>query len=204
SYNPKYVYKAYEIIHTNLEHDYVYLLLENYYNRTDMSTFSVDNFIDCNLFIQFAYARDNRLYNNTYFTMKAGPAGYNTVMTMWDTDISFGKKSVNGYNYEETIHTPMEREDTDSIRALHPDYDRRAYDRWQMLRQDVLSEENIAQHIENCMAEITFSSSLTRDYKKWGIGEDSADTLEGVENFIAARLPWLDGYLAQQAESAIL
>lgn len=204
SYNPKYVYKAYEIIHTNLEHDYVYLLLENYYNRTDMSTFSVENFIDCNLFIQFAYARDNRLYNNTYFTMKAGPAGYNTVMTMWDTDISFGKKSVNGYNYEETIHTPMEREDTDSIRALHPDYDRRAYDRWQMLRQDVLSEENIAQHIENCMAEITSSSSLARDYKKWGIGEDSADTLEGVENFIAARLPWLDGYLAQQAESAIL
>jgi len=198
-YHPEYVYKAYNIVHTNLDHDYVYLLLENFYSRTDMSSFNVDNFIDCNLFIQFAYARDNRLYNNTYFTMKASPEGYKTTMTMWDTDISFGKTGVMNLDYDGTVFSPMEREDTDSIRALHPDYDRRAYERWCTLRRDILSEENIAAEIEKHMAEITQSGSLARDYEKWGIAADNADNLDTVKQFINERLPWLDGYLAEKA-----
>ncbi len=199
NYEPAYVYKAYNIVHTNLDHSYVYLLLENFYNRTDMSSFNVDNFIDCNLFIQFAYARDNRLYNNTYFTMKASPTGYKTTMTMWDTDISFGKFGVASLDYDGTVFTPMEREDTDSMRALHPDYDQKAYERWCHLRRDILSEERINAEIEEHLAEVNRTGSLARDYAKWGIAPDDADNTETVRKFISERLPWLDGYLAEKA-----
>ena len=199
TYNAEYVYKAYKIIHSNLDEGYVNLLLDNYYSRTDMSDFNVDNFIDCNLFIQFAFARDNRLFNNNYFTLKASPEGYKTTITMWDTDISFGKTGVLLLDYDGTVFSPMEREDTDSIREIHPDYDRKAYERWCQLRRDILSEENINAEIEKHLGEINRSGSLARDYAKWGIAEDDGDNLETVKRFITERLPWLDGYFAEKA-----
>ena len=200
TYEPQYVYKAYNIVHTNLDHDYVYLLMENIFNRSDMTSFDVNNFIDTNLFIQFAYARDNRLYNNTYFTLYSGVNGYRTVMTMWDTDISFGKASVSVYNLDSTVYTPMEREDTDAIRAIYPEYDKMALERWQYLRSTVLTEENIAAHTDRIMGEITRTGSLARDHAKWNITSEDSDNLEGLNSFIELRLPWLDDLFAQAAQ----
>ena len=199
TYVAEYAYKAYKIIHTNLDEDYVYLLLDNFFSRTDMSSFNVDNFIDCNLFIQFSFARDNRLFNNNYFTLKASPDGYKTTITMWDTDISFGKYGVSRLDFDGTVYAPMEREDTDSIRALHPDYDQKAYERWCQLRKNILTEEYIYDKMDTLMDEITLTGSLARDYEKWGVAEDDEDNLETVKRFVAERLPWADEYLAEKA-----
>ena len=133
------------------------------------------------------------------FVMKSSPEGYKTTMTLWDTDISFGKFGVTNLDFEGTVNRPMEREDTDSIRALHPDYDAKAYERWCQLRSGILSEENINAEIEEHMAVITQSGSLARDYAKWGITEDDADNLDTLKHFISERLPWADSYLAELA-----
>ena len=50
------------------------------------------------------------------------------------------------------------------------------------------------------MDEITFTGSLARDHEKWGIAADDEDNLEFLQEYISAKLPWLDEYLAQKAQ----
>ena len=198
--NLEHVYNAYEIIHTNLEEDYVYLLMENIFNRSDMSSLNLDNFIDTNMFIQLAYARDNVLFNNVYYVLRASIEGYKTTLTMWDTDISFGKKGFAVIDFDTCLNNSMERHDTYVMRALYPDYDQKAYERWCQLRQSVFSEEYIYDKMDALMDEITFTGSLARDHEKWGIAADDEDNPEFLQEYISAKLPWLDEYLAQKAQ----
>ena len=198
----EHVYNAYEIIHTNLEEDYIYLLMENIFNRSDMTSFNIDNFIDTNMFIQLAYARDNKLFNNVYYILRAHIEGYKTTLLLWDTDISFGKGSIDFVDYERCMYNPMERPDTENMRKLHPDYDKKAYERWCQLRQGVFAEEYIMDKIDEIMQEINISGSLARDYSRWEITEDNPDNLEYLQNFISEKLKWLDNYLAESAKNS--
>lgn len=196
------VYDAYEIIHTNLEHDYIYLLMENIFNRSDMTSFNLKNFIDTNMFIQLAYARDNHLFNNVYYVLRASIEGYKTTLTLWDTDISFGKSTTDVIDYERCMYNSMERPDTDNIRKLYPDYDVLAYERWCQLRQGIFSEEYISDTINDIMAEITLTGSLSRDYEKWNVPADTPDSLEYLKNFISEKLLWCDDHFAEEASES--
>lgn len=198
----EHVYDAYEIIHTNLEEDYIYLLMENIFNRSDMTSFNLDNFIDNNMFIQMAYARDNKLFNNVYYILRAHIEGYKTTLLLWDTDISFGKGSIDFVDYDRCMYNPVERPDTANIRLLYPDYDEKAYERWCELRQNVFEESYIMNKIDEIMAEINCTGSLTRDYQRWEIDTEDPDNLEYLQNFISEKLKWLDSYLAEAAGSS--
>lgn len=195
------VFDAYEIIHTNLEEDYVYLLMENIFNRSDMTSFNLNNFIDTNMFIQLAYARDNKLFNNVYYVLRASVEGYKTTLTLWDTDISFGKASIDIVDYDRCMYNPMERPDTENMRKLYPDYDVKAYERWCQLRQGVFDEKYIMDKIDTLMEEITCTGALARDYERWGVSETDADNLEYMKKYISDRLIWLDNYLAEAADN---
>ena len=195
----EYVYNAYEIIHTNLDHDYVYLLMENIFNRSDLSSLNLKNYIDTNMFIQLAFARDNTLFNNVYYVLRASIEGYKTTLTMWDTDISFGKGTIEKIDYDRCMYNPMERPDTSNMRKLHPEYDQLAYERWCQFRQGIFSEEYIFDSIDTIMEEITLTGSLARDYEKWNVAPDDPDNLEYLKKYISDRLLWLDDYLAEKA-----
>ncbi|MBQ7816296.1 MAG: CotH kinase family protein [Oscillospiraceae bacterium] len=196
------VYNAYEIIHTNLEEDYVYLVMENIFNRSDMTSFNLNNYIDINMFIQMAYARDNKLFNNVYYILRANIEGYKTSLVLWDTDISFGKGSIDFIDYDRCLNNPVERPDSANMRLLYTDYDQKAYERWCQLRQDVFEEEYIMHKIDVIMDEITCTGALARDYQKWGITEDNPDNLEYLEKFISDKLKWLDNHLAELADGS--
>lgn len=193
------VRNAYEIVHTNLEEDYIYLLMENIFNQSDLTSLNLKNYIDTNMFLQLSFARDNNLFNNVYYVLRASITGYKTTLTLWDTDISFGKYTYNYLDYETCLNHDMERRDTDRMRLLYPDYDLQAYERWCQLRGSVFSEEYILNKIDSLMAEITCTASLERDHEKWGVSPDDPDNVELIRKYISNKLLWLDEYLAGRA-----
>ena len=110
----------------------------------------------------------------------------------WDTDLSLGVTW--GYDYEESLNEIIERQELETIRKQIPDVDEQIARRWNELRKNIYSEENIFSILENIVSEVTSSGAISRDQECWGLLHEGEDNLENLQSFIKERLEFLDGY----------
>lgn len=151
------------------------------------------NYADVSLFVQFGYMQDNSLFRNIFYLLTPKDGDYELQLILWDTDMSMGLVKDFAYNYEESIHTALNRADYGKVQAAHADLDQVVARRWFALRQTTFSEEHLLSTLQHLAGEITAGGSLLRDRALWGRYVSNPVPLE---TFFHDRLEFLDGYYA--------
>ena len=186
--------EGYSIIYSKLTDAQTYdLWLDLQKNRFGQSV-NLRNYADVSLFVQFGYMQDNSLFRNIFYLLSPRDGDYELQMILWDTDMSMGLVKDFAYNYEESIHTTLNRADYEKVQAVHSDLDQVVAARWFQLRQSVFAEEHLLSTLEGLSGQIAASGAMERDYDRWGLYVSSQRPLE---DFIRDRLEFLDGYYAQ-------
>ena len=68
--------------------------------------------------------------------------------------------------------------------------------RWQKLRQDELSDENLKNMLDDCIHEVQDSGAFTRDAARWPDSRHDAD-YDGMKQFMKERTEFLDKMIQQ-------
>lgn len=188
----------YEIISSSFNEADTYALLYRIWEG-NCTFYDIANFIDINLFLHFASAKDNTLYKNIFYIFAPTSSGYAVTLIPWDTDMSFGTIWTTdfAYDYEESLHSIPRRMEYDAMLELHPDLNERMAARWQELRETVLSEENILSHLTRLETQLAESGVPVRESQKWGEFYGGSDTVENLYRFIREKLPLMDEFYAQ-------
>lgn len=173
-------------------------LLYSYINTTN----AIDIFIFNNFIQGIDHAKDYML-KNMYITLKEDGK---VLYTPWDFDITFG----NVFNAELTNLTDMYKLDPSAnfVMKLNPIYRIRKlgdlsinllmYNRYQYLRDTVLSDGNIANIIDNYESDIYDSGAFIRDMNKNKDGNynNPKIKLNKFKTYVLERLSYLDKYMA--------
>ena len=161
----------------------------------------MDNFLDVNLFMQWASAKDNIQKNMFYLLRKTGD-GYRMHMLPWDTDMAWGTvwDDEDGgfiYDFEASRQLVTLRKEYEWMKLYHPDLDSLMAQRWFRLRDDLLTMENMIQVLKQEQAVLDASGAQKRDTDRWGQYYEGEDSLENLFKSLEARLTWVDAYYSQ-------
>ena len=131
-----------------------------------------------------------------FYTLRKGEAGYRLHMSPWDTDLSWGVLWDAGfvYDYQECMDTSAFRIEFETMLRHYPDLKYRLARRWQELRTDVLSVENVLATLHTAEGQMTRCGVLERDLLLWGQYYQGEDTAARLAQFLEERLLWLDAY----------
>lgn len=187
--------EAFEIKYSHLPNDEAYALVKGLYAQADVSSIDVDNFVDISIFLQLGCLCDNASYKNMYYCLKKEASGYRLTMIPWDADLALGVTwlgDYNGYDYEYALSKEAKRQEYAQI-ALYPDLEERIQERWQKLRKDVLSTQNLLGQMEELIQRLGQSGAYSRDIQRWGLYHEGPDTQEAAVRFLEERLILLDG-----------
>ena len=185
---------GYSIVYSNLTDEETYSLwLDLLENRFGQSV-NLLNYADVSLFVQFGYMQDNSLFRNIFYLLSPRDGDYELQLILWDTDMSMGLVKDFAYNYEESIHTTLNRSDYVKVQAAHKDLDQVVAARWFQLRQGIFAEEHLLSTLERLSGQVSASGAMLRDQDRWGRYVSSPRSLE---DFFRDRLEFLDGYYAQ-------
>ncbi len=184
--------------------DYVEITYESsdfYFQKQIGNVMDEDNLADMWIFLNVIAGRDNR-WKNLYLAYRADDG--KLVMAPWDCDISFG------LNWQEQgdLHLYHEPYSFYEIQTM-PIFDRylelnvnnfrqRLVDRWNELREDWLTAEEIIARANTFRAQLEDSGALTRNRKKWPKSGDTSD-ISYIEEFVNFRISFLDDGIAALA-----
>lgn len=201
SFTPESLEVAYQIIDSPLSEENTFALMEGFYTGEDASVLDLDNFLDINLFLQFAAAVDNFSYKNMFYLLEKGTDGYRLSLLPWDTDMSWGMVWVSGYGYAYRYDESMEknafRQEYSAVKRQIPELDTMLAQRWQLLRQSVLSEKALLSRVEALSAQLRRSGVLHREWQRWDPYFDGADTEQMLQQFLRERLWRMDQYFEE-------
>ncbi len=185
--------------------DYVEVTYESsdfYFQNQVGNLMDEDNLADMWIFLNVIAGRDNR-WKNLYLTCRADDG--KLVMAPWDCDISFG------LNWGESgdLHLYHEPYSFYEVQTM-PIFDRylelnvnefrtTLANRWQQLREDWLSAEEIISRAQKFRTQLEDSGALDRNRKKWPKSGDAAD-ISYIEEFVNFRIPYLDAGIASLAD----
>ena len=105
------------------------------------------------------------------------------------------------YDYDLSMAKDATRQEYASVLRQNPELDVLMAQRWQLLRQQVLAEENILSLVDKMSAELTRSGVLQREWERWGYFFDGADTEAMLRKFLTERLQVLDAHFASFLQS---
>lgn len=190
---------AYEIVHSYLPEADTYGLMEEFFQEKNPDFVNMDNFLDVNLFLQFAAAVDNTNHANMFYLLKQGETGYRLYLLPWDTDMSWGVVWNKGFTYDfaESLQKTALRREYYWMQDFHPDLDHQMAKRWFELRENLLTMENMIPIVEQEQAVLDSGGAQKRDQELWGLYYEGEDSLENLYKSIEARLEWLDDYYSQ-------
>jgi len=196
------VQEAYEIISSHLTEAETYGLMAAFYAGTDVSILDPDNFLDVNLFMQWASAMDNSEYKNMFYLLKQEESGYRMYLLPWDTDMAWGtvwNDEYGGFSYdfEASRQKVTLRKEYVWAKQEDPDLDRKMAKRWFALRENLLTMENMTAVLEREQQILDASGAQKRDQDQWGLFYQGEDSPENLCKSIEARLQWLDDYYSQ-------
>ena len=196
------VQTAYEIVSSNLTQEQTYELMQGSFDGTDVSSLDADNFLDVNLFMQWASAADNYSYKNMFYLLRENGSGYRMHMLPWDTDMSWGTlwDDENGgfiYDFELSRQRITLRREYEWMKAAHPNLDQQMALRWFELRESLLNMENMTAVLEREQAILDASGARERDTDRWGLYYGGEDSPENLYKSMEARLEWVDAYYSQ-------
>lgn len=196
------VQEAYEIVASGLPEAETYGLMQDFYHGRDVDILDPDNFLDVNLFMQWASAMDNADYKNMFYLLKEDADGYRMYLLPWDTDMSWGtvwNEEYGGFSYdfEASRQNVTLRREYDLLKAQYPDLDRQMARRWFELRETLLTPENMQAVLEREQQMLDACGVLQRDQEKWGLFYKGKDSRENLCKSVEARLAWVDAYYSQ-------
>ena len=190
---------GYEIVWTPYDVNETYQAMEQVLKFQDGNGIHMKNFIDVSLFLQFLSGCDNYGYKNMFYALRKTGNAYEMSMVPWDTDLSLGVTW--GYDYEQSVHEMIERQELDTLRKQVPDIDEKMAVRWHQLRKSIYSEENIFAIYEEVTEELLNSGALQRDFECWGLLHEGEDNWGNLQRFIKERLEILDEYYDTEKKS---
>lgn len=191
-----------EVVYSNISDEKIIELTTDFFSKEDLSAVNVENYIDINIFAQFAYTADNLAHSNIFYILDTDNDNLVISHCFWDTDITFGKRTYNALDLEHTINRSLARHDTDILVNFHPDFYINCLDRWQYLRTGFLSEDNIMARLSQYETVLNDSGAAQRNYERWKHCRNEDDGINELKEFISRRLVWSDGYFAIKAEEA--
>ena len=192
---------AYEIVHTGLPEVETYGFIEDFFRGRDGDLLDMDNFLDVNLFFQGASAMDN-IQKNIFYLLRKTEDGYRLQLLPWDTDMSWGtvwRDEAGGfvYDFEASRENVVLRVEYDWMQDYHPDLNHQMAKRWQELRKDLLTMENVTAILEREQQILDASGAQKRDTQQWGLYYNGKDSLENLYRSVEARFAWVDDYYDQ-------
>ena len=170
-------------------------IMEQYDQEIIYDKIDIENWIDVNLFVNWAYMQDNLRRHNMYYVLDDPENDLKISLILWDTDMTFGIGwSDSGYTYIPWIkdYWQCNRPEYKKLKEIYPDLDSRLAERWFELRQNILSEENINSYISSYEKLFYRSGAFARDKAKWGEYHKGQDTIEVFYQFVKDRMPMLD------------
>jgi len=173
-------------------------IIDFFYGRNH-SIIDVDNFIDVNIFLQWASAVDNRS-KNMFFILRKDEQNYCMTMLPWDTDMTWGLYWIDGYVYDfgKSMGTSAFRVEYDKVKLQYTDLEYRIAERWFELREDELSVDNVLFALDTLQQQLCVSGSLLRENACWGyFYEDGVDTIDNLRQFISEKQVQMDTYFLQ-------
>ena len=158
---------------------------------------NMDNVADIWLYLQMMYAEDN-IYKNMFFAFKKESDGYRMYLVPWDTDLTWGNTYVDDGEQLYVQWSPEHVQDylewpfLDRLLKLDVGNIReKVAARWQKLRQDELSDENLKNMLDDCIHEVQDSGAFARDAVRWPDSRHDGD-YEGMQSYMKERLAYLD------------
>lgn len=190
--------EAYEFVTPKVNTEEIYPIMQRVFEGKEPSSYHLYNVIDVNIMLQMASAQDNFSLKNMYHVLKKTDSGYEHFLLPWDTDLSFGVvwKTDVGFCYDrqQSLGQFSHRMETPALRKTDPAYQQKAIERWNYLRQTILTEENILAHIDELYAKLTTSSAVARDVAVWSDRYGGDDTVAALKEYVHARLAFVDEY----------
>ena len=176
-------------------------MIEDFFRGTDGDLLDLDNFLDVNLFFQGASAMDN-IQKNIFYLLRKTEDGYRMYLLPWDTDMSWGtvwRDEAGGfvYDFEASRENVVLRVEYDWMEQYHPDLNQQMANRWQQLRKDLLTMENVTAILEREQQILDASGAQNRDREEWGLYYKGKDSLENLYRSVEARFDWVDAYYDQ-------
>ena len=192
---PEDLASAYEIRYSPLPAEETLSLMEGFFTGEDVSILDLDNFLDINLFLQYASAMDNAYCKNVFYVLERESAGYRLSLLPWDTDLSWGVIwTDNGfqYDYEESITAGITRQEYMPVSRQFPELHLRMAERWKLLRQNLLTEAYVLSLVEEMAGELQRSGVIHREWERWDPFFGDADTLESLKMYLQDQLTRMD------------
>lgn len=183
---------GYEIVSTPYSEEETYEQMVQALTFEDGNSMHIDNFVDISLFLQFLSGVDNYGYKNTFYVLRQLQDEYELYLVPWDTDLTMGV--IWGYDYDESVHEMIERQELQTVRKYVPDIDGKIAGRWNELRKTIYSEENIFSVYENVTGYLAASGAVQRDFECGGLLHEGEDNWTNLQKFIIERLEILDDY----------
>lgn len=158
-----------------------------------------ENVIDYWLFLQAAGLDDNEL-KNIYFSIHDAEHNRKTLMTPWDLDMSWGVEYTgeNIFMWGRNPDRYLKIVDFPIVSRMFRVHDRAfigaLQERWRYLRREVITEEKLLGRVREYYGLLYETGVIERDRSRWPEAP-KADDIEYIENYIAKRLPYLDGYI---------
>ena len=199
-WNAKTVEAAYEIVHSKLTEEETYDLIRDFSAGRNMELLDLDNFLDVNLFMQWASSIDNKDYRNMFYLLKNEGNGYRMYLLPWDTDMTWGLiwgDSGFTYDFEASRQNTALRREYGWMSRCHPDLDQQMAKRWFELRENLLSMENMTAVLEREQQVLDASGAQLRDLDRWDLAYGGQDSLENLYKSMEARLAFVDAYYSQ-------
>lgn len=174
-------------------------IMQQFEQQQNFDKIDIDNWIDLNVFINWAYMPDNIRRHNIYYVLENVQSEPKIKMILWDTDMTFGISwLVDRYAYDPWIaeHLMCIRPEYQLLGQMYPDLDQRFAQRYNQLRQGVLSNENVLEKVNGYRQLFADSGAFERDKTKWDSYHNGADTIEVFYDYIRLRSQYLDGCYA--------
>lgn len=189
---------AYEIVYSPLPEEETYDLVTDFFYGRDEDLLNPDNFLDVNLFFQWASAKDN-IQKNIFYCLKKEDARYQMYLLPWDTDMAWGTvwDDENGgfvYDFAASQQLVTLRQEYAWMKQFHPDLDQQMARRWTQLRENLLTMESMTAIVEQEQSLLDASGAQRRDQERWGLCFQGEDSLENLYKSMEARLNWVDAY----------
>ncbi len=188
--------EAYEFVTPKVNTEEIYAIMQRVLDEKEPSSYNLYNVIDTNLMLQMSNARDNFSLKNMYHVLKKTDYGYEHFLVPWDTDQSFGvvwKPNIEFcYDGQQSLEEFSNRMETPALQGTYPEYQQKAIERWNYLRQTILTEENIHAHIDELCGKLSTSGAIARDVSLWSNRYGGDDTVSALKEFVRARLAFVD------------
>ncbi len=162
------------------------------------SLMNLQNIIDNDIFIYIFGLFDNDPKNMFVSAIQQNEKTYRYEYILYDLNYSFGDEYINDEDmaFTQSVDSTYRKDPyMSSILINDPEYCELFIERYNELRETVLSEENIILTINKHMERLHESGAYYRDYEKWEMELDLQNEYDRMVMFALERIEYLDQYV---------